>query len=110
MSIDRANGVVLSEMVRSADGHFFEAEATLVGAFLDVVGIERHAQHGVLDEGLRGEQGAEGRVVELLHVELGALQREGIDQKEQVRHFVAQTQRIHALEVSLQLRSYRDAA
>ena len=97
---DGENGVVLAEMVGAADRHFLQAEATLVGAVLRAVRVEGDPQDGVLDEGLRREERAEGRVVELLHVELGALQREGVDQEEEVGHFVAQAERVHALFVT----------
>lgn len=98
MRVDGEDRVVLAEVVRAADRDFLQAESALVpGLLLRVVRVEGDAEDGVLDEGLRREERAEGRVVELLDVEFGALQRERVDQEEQVGDLVAETERVHAL-------------
>ena len=98
MRVDGEDRVVLAEMVRATDRDFLQTESTLVpGLLLRVVRVEGDAEDGVLDEGLRREECAEGRVVELLDVEFGALQREGVDQEEQIGDLVAETERVHAL-------------
>ena len=98
MRVDGEDRVVLAEMVRATDRDFLQTESTLVaGLLLRVVRVEGDAEDGVLDEGLRREERAEGRVVELLDVEFGALQREGVDQEDQIGDLVAETERVHAL-------------
>ena len=60
-------------------------------------GVEGDVDDGELDELLGREDGAEGSVVELLDVDLRVLQREGVDEEEEVGHLHAESQRVHAL-------------
>lgn len=111
MRVHRDYRVVLAEMVGAADGDFLETEPPLVaGVLLCALRVEGDAEDGVFDEGLGREERAERRVVELLDVELGALQREGVDQEEQVGDLVAETERVHALEITQTDGGDRDAA
>ena len=111
MRVHGDDRVVLAEMVGTAHRHLLQTEATLVaGLLLRAVGVEGDAEDGVLHEGLGRQERAEGRVVELLDVELGALQRERVDQKEQIGDLVAETERVHALEMTGEDRGDGNAA